>query len=315
MQHVHFIAIGGNAFLDLAIAVSRKNDYKVTVSGENLPEPTLAQLRKHGLAPDRQGWFPEFLTRNISAVVYGSDIQTDNPELVKAKELGLKIYSAPEYLFVQTRNKTRIVVGGSHGKTIIVAIILYVMKQLRMEVDYLTGERLEGYTNTVKLSYESRIAVLEGDENLISSIDKRPKFHLYKPHIAILTGIDRDYSTTFPDFEDYMNQFNQFINLMETQGRLIYYDGDPALKQVTSRLRRDIVAFPYTTPVHVIEEGVCYLKTRKGKTAVTTTSGYKLRCIQAALLACKQIGINEDQFFSVIGGFPMEQFQEYSTNC
>jgi UDP-N-acetylmuramate: L-alanyl-gamma-D-glutamyl-meso-diaminopimelate ligase len=314
MQHVHFIGIGGTTFLDLAIAVSRKNGYKVTVSGENLPEVTLERLNQYGLAPDRQGWFPEYLTRNISAIVYGSEVHNDNPELIKARELGLKIYSSPEYLFVQTRNKTRIVVAGSHGKTTITALILYVMKQLRMEADFLIGERPEGYTSTVRLSYESRIAVFDGDEKLSSSIDRRPKFHLYKPHIAILTGIDRDCSTTFPDFDVYVDQFDQFINLMETQGRLIYFDGDPALAQLTSRLRRDIVAFPFNTPTHIFEDGICYLKTRRGNTAVPAISENKLRCIQAALLACKQVGINEDQFFSVIGGFPVDQFQKLTTN-
>lgn len=308
MQHVHFIAIGGTTFLDLAIAVSRKNGYKVTVSGENLSEQTLSQLKLHGLTPDRQGWYPESLTRNISAIVYGAEVSNDNPELVRARELGLKIYSSPEYLFVQTRNKTRIVVAGSHGKTTITAMILYVMKQLRIEADYLIGNRVEGLSSTVKLTYESRIAVFDGDEKLSSSIDKRPKFHLYKPHIAILTGIDRDYSTTFPDFEVYVEQFGLFINLMETQGRLIYYEGDPALGQLISHLRRDLVAFAYKTPSFTLEEGIYHIKTRKGKTAVKVQSENKLRCIQAAMLACKQVGINEDQFFSVIGGFTEEAF-------
>ncbi len=309
MQHVHFIAIGGTTFLDLAIAVSRKNGYKVTVSGENLSEQTLSQLKQHGLTPDRQGWYPELLTRNISAIVYGAEVSNNNPELVRARELGLKIYSSPEYLFVQTRNKTRIVVAGSHGKTTITAMILYVMKQLRIEADYLIGNRVEGLSSTVKLSYESRIAVFDGDEKLSSSIDKRPKFHLYKPHIAILTGIDRDYSQTFPDFEVYVEQFDQFINLMETQGRLIYYEGDPALGQLISRLRRDLVAFAYNTPAYSMDNEVCSLKTRKGKTIVKVTGEDKLRCIQAAMLACKQVGINEDQFFSVIGGFSSNQLQ------
>lgn len=308
MQHVHFIAIGGTTFLDLAIAVSRKNGYKVTVSGENLSEQTLSQLKLHGLTPDRQGWYPESLTRNISAIVYGAEVSNDNPELVRARELGLKIYSSPEYLFVQTRNKTRIVVAGSHGKTTITAMILYVMKQLRIEADYLIGNRVEGLSSTVKLTYESRIAVFDGDEKLSSSIDKRPKFHLYKPHIAILTGIDRDYSTTFPDFEVYVEQFGLFINLMETQGRLIYYEGDPALGQLISHLRRDLVAFAYKTPSFTLEEGIYHIKTRKAKTAVKVQSENKLRCIQAAMLACKQVGINEDQFFSVIGGFTEEAF-------
>ncbi|OJX88513.1 MAG: hypothetical protein BGP01_09220 [Paludibacter sp. 47-17] len=306
MQHVHFIATGGTTLLDLAIAVSRKNDYKVTVSGEHLSEETLQRLKNHGLAPDRQGWFPELINRNVSAIVYGSDIRNDNPELIRARELRLKIYTSPEYLYIQTRNKTRIVVGGSHGKTTITAIMLYVMKQLKVDADYLIGERLAGYNSTVRLSYESRIAVFDGDEGLSSTIDRRPRFHLYKPHIAILTGIARDHSEIYPDFDDYVHQFDQFINLMETQGRLIYYEGDQALVHLTERLRRDLVAFPYDTPAYLYENGRYLVRTRKGTTAVHLESEHQLRCIQAALLACKQVGINEDQFFSVIGGFTPE---------
>ncbi len=306
MQHVHFTAIGGSVVLDLAIAVSKKNDYKVTVSGEDFPDATRELLRKHRLLPDRQGWFPEQLNRNITAVVYGSDARFDNPELVKARELGLKIYSSHEYLFVQTRNKTRIVVGGSHGKTTITAMIVYVMKQLKIDADFLIGSRMSGYESTVRLSYESRIAVFDGDENFSSSIDQRPRFHLYKPHIAVLTGIARDYSVTYPDFEKYKLQFDQFINLMETQGRLIYYSGDPALTQLTEKLRRDLVAFPYTTPAYETENGVWHIRHRKGKTALKITGEASLRCVQAAMLACKQVGINEEMFFSVIGGFTTE---------
>jgi UDP-N-acetylmuramate: L-alanyl-gamma-D-glutamyl-meso-diaminopimelate ligase len=303
MQHVHFIATGGTTLLDLAIAVSRKNDYKVTVSGENFSEETLQRLNNHHLAPDRQGWFPDLINRNISAIVYGPTIRNDNPELIRARELRLKIYTSPEYLYVQTRNKTRIVVGGSHGKTTITAIILYVMKQLKVDADYLIGERLTGYTSTVRLSYESRIAVFDGDEGLSSTFDQRPRFHLYKPHIAILTGIARDHSPLYPDFDDYVHQFDQFINLMETQGRLIYYEGDQTLVQLNKRLRRDLVAFPYNTPVYQLENGQYHIKTRKGFKALSIESEHQLRCIQAALLACKQVGINEDQFYSVIGGF------------
>lgn len=309
MQHVHFTAVGGFVILDLAIAVSKKNDYKVTVSGENFSETILGRLREHRLAPDKQGWFPENINRNISAIVYGADVDIDNPELVRARELGLKIFSSPEYLFVQTRNKTRIVVGGSHGKTTITAMILFVMKQLKIDADFLIGTPLKGYNSTVRLSYESRIAVFDGDDNFSSTIDKRPRFHLYKPHVAILTGIARDFSIVYPDFEKYKQQFDQFINLMETQGRLIYYKGDPALSQLTEKLRRDLVAFPYQTPAYEITNDICYIKHRKGKTAITMNDEASLRCIQAAMLACKQVGINEEQFFSVIGKFSLESIR------
>ena len=173
---------------------------------------------------------------------------------MRAKELGLKIYSIPEYLFQQTRSKTRIVVGGSHGKTTTTAMILYVLKQLKIEVDYMVGSQIDGSDNLVKLSYESRIAVFEGDEYLTSPIDKRPKFHLYKPHIAVLTGIADDYTNVFPTFENYVEQFRQFTELMEVQGRLIYFNGDENLNQMVEKLRRDIVPFPYNTPVHKVDD-------------------------------------------------------------
>lgn len=309
MQHVHFIAIG-SVLLDLAVAVSKKNGYKVTVSGENFPESNLNRLRQYDIAPDRQGWFPDQITRSISAVVYGSEADNDNPELMRARELGLKIYSAPEYLFVQTRNKTRIVVAGSHGKTTITAMILYVMKKLRMDADYLIGGELEGFETKVRLSFESRIAVFDGDENLSSTIDKRPRFHQYKPHIAILTGIDQGNNPDFTGSGSYLEQFEQFINLVETQGRLIFFDGDPALRELTSHLRRDLVAFPYNTPGFVLEDGTYFIKTRKGKRQVNIKKEKLLSCVQAAMLACRQVGINEDQFFSVIGGFTTDMLKQ-----
>lgn len=306
MQHVHFTAIGGSVILDLAIAVSKKYDYKVTVSGENFSPSTLERLKQHGLLPDKQGWFPEDISKNISAIVYGTNAQIDNPELVRAKELGLKIYSSPEYLYIQTRNKTRIVISGSHGKTTITAMIVYVLKQLKIDADYVIGAMMKGYDSTVRLSYESRIAVFDGDENLSSSIDKRPRFHHYKPHIAVLTGISRGVSVTYPDFEEYKNQFDDFIDLMETQGRLIYYAGDASIRQLTEKLRRDLVAFTYDTPPYDIEDGIWHIHHRKGRTALKVKDEASLRCIQAAMLACKQVGVNENQFFSVIGGFSVD---------
>lgn len=197
MQRVHFIAIGGAAMHNLAIAVSKKNNFEVTGSDDEISEPAYSRLKAHGLLPEKMGWFPDRLHKGLQAVILGMHASIDNPELVRAKELGLKIYSFPEYLFQQTRSKTRIVVGGSHGKTATTAMILFVLQQLKIEVDYMVGAQNESSDTLVKLSYESRIAVFEGDEYLTSSIDPRPKFHLYKPHIAVLTGIASDYTNCF----------------------------------------------------------------------------------------------------------------------
>lgn len=304
MQRVHFIAIGGAAMHNLAIAISKKENYVVTGSDDEIFEPSYSRLKEHGLLPEKTGWFPEKITKNLSAVILGMHAREDNPELIRAKELKLKIYSFPEYLYQQTRNKTRIVVGGSHGKTSTTAMILYVLKKLKIEADYMVGAQIEGFDNMVKLSYESRIAVFEGDEYLTSPIDLRPKFHLYKPHIAILTGIAWDHINVFPTFENYVSQFSKFVDLMETQGRLIYFKEDPELQKIAENLRRDIVPFPYQTPEHEIVNGVTYLKTRKGNVPLKIFGEHNLQNLHAARLACKQIGVTEDQFNNAISDFP-----------
>lgn len=304
MQRVHFIAIGGAAMHNLAIAISKKNNFQVTGSDDEIFEPSLSRLREHKLLPDKLGWFPERIHKGLQAVILGMHATEDNPELLKARELGLKIYSFPEYLYQQTRSKTRIVVGGSHGKTTTTAMILYVLKQLRMDADYMVGAQIEGFDNMVKLSYESRIAVFEGDEYLTSPIDRRPKFHLYKPHIAVLTGIAWDHINVFPTFDNYVEQFQKFTDLMEVQGRLVYFDGDPNLNQIAQKLRRDIVAFPYNTPDHEVRNGVTYLKTKKGEVALKIFGEHNLQNMEAARLACRQIGVTDEQFYSAISGFP-----------
>ena len=303
MQKVHFIAIGGAAMHNLAIAISRKNSFLVTGSDDEIFEPSYSRLKQYKLLPDQLGWFPDRIHKGLSAVIVGMHAAEDNPELVRARELGLKIFSYPEYLFQQTRSKTRIVVAGSHGKTTTTAMIMYVLKQLRMDADYMVGAQIEGFDAMVKLSYEARIAVFEGDEYLTSPLDKRPKFHHYKPHIAVITGISWDHINVFPTFKNYADQFRQFIELMEVQGRLIYFDGDEALNDMTEKLRRDIVAFPYNTPAYEVRDGVTYLKTKRGEVALQIFGEHNMQNIEAARLACRQIGVTDDQFYSVIGGF------------
>jgi len=303
MQRVHFIAIGGAAMHNLAIAISKKNNFEVTGSDDEIFEPAYSRLKINGLLPEKVGWFPECLHKGLHAVVLGIHTTIDNPELVRAKELGLKIYSFPEYLFQQTRSKTRIVVGGSHGKTTTTDMILFVLKQLKIDADYMVGSQIEGSDNLVKLSYESRIAVFEGDEYLTSPINHRPKFHLYKPHIAVLTGIAHDHLNVFPTFENYVEQFKIFTELMEVQGRLIYFDGDENLNMIVEKLRRDIVPFPYNTPAHKVEAGITVLETKYGDVPLKFFGDHNLQNMNAARLACRQIGVTDEQFYSVIGNF------------
>ena len=306
MQRVHFIAIGGAAMHNLALALSTKKDYEITGSDDEIFEPSYSRLKEKGLLPEKMGWFPERIHKNLEAVILGMHAREDNPELLKAKELVVLIYLFPEFLNKQTRSKTRIVVGGSHGKTTTTAMILYVLKKLNIKADYMVGAQIEGFENMVSLSYEARIAVFEGDEYLTSPIDRRPKFHVYKPHIGILTGIAWDHINVFPTFEIYVEQFQKFVELMELQGRFIYYDGDENLREIAKKTeitRRDVISFPYKTPKHEIRNGITYVKTRKGEIALKIFGEHNLQNMEAARLACKQIGVMENDFYNAIADF------------
>ncbi|MCL1867814.1 MAG: Mur ligase family protein [Paludibacter sp.] len=303
MKRVHFIAIGGAAMHNLAIAISKKSWYKVSGSDDEIFEPSRSRLEKNGLLPEKLGWFPEKIDEGLSAVILGMHAMPDNPELLKAKELGLQIYSFPEYLYEQTRSKTRVVVGGSHGKTTTTAMILFVLNKLGIDPDYMVGAQIEGFEDMVKLSMEANIAVFEGDEYLTSPLDLRPKFHLYHPHIAVLTGIAWDHINVFPTFENYVEQFRKFTELMEPQGRLIYNLEDENLRKITQNLRSDLIAFPYQTPPYKVENGITYLKTAQGDVPLKVFGEHNLQNIEAARLVCHQLGVPAEKFYDIIRNF------------
>ena len=303
MQRVHFIAIGGDSILNLAIAVSRKSNFKVTGSDDAISETPLNRLKERGLLPDKMGWYPERIHSSLQAIILGSNVTEDNPELVRAKELGLKIYSVPEFIFQQTRSKTRIVVAGSQGKTITTAIILFVLKQLKFDADYLIEGDIVGYENKVKLSFESRVAVFEGDEFVTSITDSRPKFQFYKPHIAAITGISWLKSSGYESSAKYLDQFATFTQLMEVQGRLIFLESDENIRLITKNLRRDIVPFPYQTPQFKIVDGTTFLITKKEDVPLKIYGDENLQYLTAARLVCRQIGVSDEQFYNLIPGF------------
>lgn len=303
MQHVHFIAIGGAAMHSLAIALAQSSSYRITGSDDEIFEPSRSRLEKHGLLPQKMGWYLERITGKLNAVVVGMHATEDNPELIRAKELGLKIYSFPEYLYERTRGKTRIVVGGSHGKTTTTAMILFVLNKVGIHSDYMVGAQIEGFDNMVKLSYDAKIAVFEGDEYLTSPLDKRPKFHLYKPHIAVLTGIAWDHINVFPTFDIYVEQFEKFASLIEYQGRFIYYQKDENLREIASHLRPDIASFGYSTPEYEVRNGVTYLKAGKEEIALKIFGEHNLQNLEAARLVCRQIGVSDENFYKAIAEF------------
>lgn len=303
MKKIHFIAIGGAAMHNLALAMNEIPWYQVTGSDDEIFEPSRSRLAAKGLLPAKMGWYPERITPDLEAVILGMHATADNPELKKAQQLGLRIYSFPEYLYEQTRSKTRIVVGGSHGKTTTTAMILHVLKHVGMDADFMVGAQIEGFDTMVRLSPSSRVAVFEGDEYLTSPIDPRPKFHIYKPHIAVLTGIAWDHINVFPTFDIYCKQFQMFVDLMEAQGRLIYCSDDENLNRIAQHLRRDIIAFPYSTLEHKVVDGVTYAVTRNGDVPLKVFGKHNLQNLNAARLACLQLGISDKAFFDAIKTF------------
>lgn len=262
-MRTHFIAIGGAAMHNLALALHHKG-YQVTGSDDAIFEPSKSRLKKYGLLPEVEGWFPEKITSDIEAVILGMHAKTDNPELLKAQELGLKIYSYPEFLYEQSKNKTRVVIGGSHGKTTITSMILHVMHYHNIEVDYMVGAQLEGFDTMVHLTETNDFIVLEGDEYLTSPIDLRPKFHLYQPNIALISGIAWDHINVFPTFDNYVEQFDIFVNKITNGGILIYNQEDVNVKLVAERSENPIRKIPYHTPSYEVSKGTTLLDTPDG---------------------------------------------------
>lgn len=288
---------------NMALSLHEKG-FKVSGSDDEINEPSKSRLAKAGILPSEIGWFPEKLTKDIDAVILGMHARADNPELVRANELGLKIYSYPEYIYEATKDKTRIVVGGSHGKTTITAMILHVMSFLKIETDYLVGAQLEGFSTMVRLSNSAKYAVIEGDEYLASPIDRRPKFHLYKPNVAILSGIAWDHINVFPTFEIYVDQFTKFIELIEPQGHLIYCSEDAVLKKTCENIMRtDISLSPYSVPPNVIENGTTYLTVDGKRIPLLIFGRHNLMNLNGARLVCEKIGISSDDFYKAIQSF------------
>ncbi|MFI5218568.1 MAG: UDP-N-acetylmuramate--L-alanine ligase [Bacteroidia bacterium] len=303
-MHVHFIAIGGSAMHNLAIALHKKG-FIVTGSDDEIQEPSRTRLKNLNLLPEREGWFPENVSNKLDAVILGMHARADNPELLKAKELGLKIFSYPEYLYEQSKDKTRVVIGGSHGKTTITAMILHVLNFHNTNFDYMVGAQLEGFDTMVKLSHDAPVIILEGDEYLSSPIDRRPKFHLYHPQIALLSGIAWDHINVFPTFENYTEQFKIFIDLIEEGGKLIYCENDTEVKRLAETAGNKISKIPYGIPRYEIKNGVTSLLSPNSKliTDLLIFGEHNLMNLNGARLVCNQVGVSDEKFYSAISSF------------
>ena len=301
-MNIHFISIGGSAMHNLALALHEKGDH-ITGSDDAIFEPSKSRLAAKGLLPESLGWFPEKVNPEVDAIILGMHAKADNPELIKAQELGITIYSYPEFLYEHAKNKTRVVIGGSHGKTTITSMILHVLKYHEVEVDFMVGAQLDGFDRMVHLTDENEIIVLEGDEYLSSPIDLRPKFHLYKANIALLSGIAWDHINVFPTFENYVDQFRIFVDTMVKGGMMVYNVEDEVVKEVVEQTSNQIKTYPYKTPEYTIENGATVLDTAEGEIPLEIFGKHNLQNLEGARSICFHLGISEEEFYEAIADF------------
>lgn len=301
-MNIHFISIGGSVMHQLAIALKRKG-YRVTGSDDEIFEPAKSNLLAEGLLPESIGWNPDCIHQDLDAVILGMHAKGDNPELARAKELGLPIYSFPEYIYKESTGKTRVVVGGSHGKTTTTSMIMHVLREAGQKFDYLVGARLQGFNQSVNIT-DAPVIVCEGDEYPASVVEKRPKFHFLFPHIAVLTGIAWDHINVFPTFDFYLEQFIIFIHKIEKGGHLIYNETDETLRKLVEQQKRDDIHYhPYRVPEHTITEGVTTAFFEGEKTSLQVFGEHNLLNMQAAFLVCKELGVDKATFAKAIGNF------------
>ena len=299
---VHFIAIGGFAMHNLAIALSRMG-YQVSGSDDEIFEPSKGRLKREGILPDVIGWDDNRIHEGLDAVILGMHAREDNPELLKAKALNIPIFSYPEYLYEQSKHKKRVVIGGSHGKTTITSMILHACNVLGKSVDYMVGAQLEGYDCMVKITEENDVMILEGDEYLSSPIDRRPKFHLYKPDVALISGIAWDHINVFPTFENYVEQFATFVSLIESGGKLVYNEEDEEVRKVAQGADSSVHCQPYKTPSYEVQCEGTTLNYEGRSYALRIFGHHNLQNLMGAMYACEAIGISNHDFLTASATF------------
>ncbi len=302
IDKVHFIAIGGSAMHNLALALHHKG-YIVSGSDDEIFEPSRTRLAKEGILPKELGWYPEKIDTSIDAVILGMHARIDNPELLKAQQLGLKIYSYPEYIYSQSVDKQRIVIAGSHGKTTITSMILHVLKFHNKKCDYLVGAQLEGFDTMVKLSDDAPIIIIEGDEYLSSPTDRTPKFLHYHHHIGLVSGISWDHINVFPTFDEYVRQFDAFADATPKGGILIYSEKDAAASVICGKEREDVQRIEYEAHKNEIKDGITYLINGNEKYALEIFGKHNMKNISGAKKVLEKLGINDSKFYEAIQSF------------
>lgn len=301
-MNIHFIAIGGAVMHNLAIALQQKGN-NVTGSDEEIFEPSHSALEACNLLPDKAGWEPGRIHSGLDFVIVGMQARKTNPELKKALRLGLKIYSFPEYLYEHSRNKKRIVIGGSHGKTTITAIVMHVLRDQKIDFDYMVGSKIKGFGSTVKLSNAAPLIILEGDEYLSSPLEPVPKFHHYHPHMMLLSGVAWDHMNVFRTFETYKKQFQKFLRIATGGGKVFYFEGDPVLGEVVDKSHWSLMKIPYNEHPHRVESGRFVLETRYGGVPLNLLGRHNMQNVQGALLICRDLGVEDFQFYDSIQDF------------
>jgi UDP-N-acetylmuramate: L-alanyl-gamma-D-glutamyl-meso-diaminopimelate ligase len=302
MLKVHFIAIGGSAMHNLAIALHKKG-VQVTGSDDEIFEPSRSRLENHGLLPSTMGWNANRIDKELDAVILGMHARGDNPELLQAKLLGIQVFSYPEFLYEQSKDKIRIVIGGSHGKTSITAMLLHVAGKLSLDIDYMVGAQLEGFDCMVKISNQAKFMILEGDEYLSSPIDRRPKFHLYRPTIALISGIAWDHVNVFPTFENYQEQFDIFCSLIEKGGSLIFNKEDTSVKALGEKYSTVLQVKPYGTPTFTPESNGSILEWQKKKYHLSIFGKHNLQNAMGAMFVAEKMGVSNEQFLTSLEDF------------
>ena len=301
-MRIHFIAIGGAVMHNLAIVLNRKGN-QVTGSDDKIIDPAKSNLEKEGILPSRLGFYADNITKGIDAVILGMHAREDNPELLKAQELGITIYSFPEYLYEVSKNKQRVVIAGSHGKTTITSMVMHVLKENDFNFDYMVGAKVKGFDTSVKITEDAPIIILEGDEYLASPVNRESKFMFYKPNVALISGVAWDHINVFPDYDEYVNQFKKFAYSVEPWGFLTWFEDDEELKRIFNTYDAKVRARPYNTHEHIIRGNTTYLQTGFGEFAIKVFGEHNLQNISGAKNVCNELGVFDEDFYKAIATF------------
>lgn len=311
MRKVHLISVTEPVIFDMSLAI-REKGYEVIVSGNELTDSVLAQLHEAGCTCYGNGWFPEKMTKDIQIVVLGATVGKDNPELIRAKELGLLIQSVPEFVIDRTKSKIRVVVAGDQGKSSVIAMIVYAMQRNKVLFDYVLSGKIDILPNRVSLGYESRIVLIEGNEYVTSAIEKRYQLEFYRPHIAVITNLqwskEKDHNTP----EEYLQTYRDFVTSIEREGKLIFYNEDQTLRELAEGVRKDITSIPYERQPLVENDGSFFIHTRYGNYPVWIPDDYFLLNMTAARLTCRQLGMKDANFYQAISDYSMAMKERWA---